>query len=291
MTDPAGMKVRIADVTPHLALKLLEKNTRNRSVAYARVDQYANDMRRGDWQLNGEAIKIAADGQILDGQHRLMAVIEADRPVQMLLITGLEPETQETMDQGRSRSFGDVLKLRDEKSYSTLAAAVRTVCLYERDGLPYLDAFKPSPSIHQLVRTLERNPEIRDSVAFALKHKRPWVPVTAIAALHYLFSVASIEDADDFMLKLLLGENITAASPIYVLRERLIREHAETGARTINARIQLAFLIRAWNAYRHGEVIQRLLWNGGGANPDRFPQIDGLAQPTVTDTADQADAA
>lgn len=277
MTAPdQGVNARLVQLTPAQAEQLLARNTRNRGVQQARVEQYAADMVKGDWQINGEAIKISRDGVILDGQHRLLAITEARVPVTTLLITGLAPETQETMDQGRGRSFGDALKLRGEKQYTTLAAAVRTVCLYERDGVPFHDSGRrPAPTIAQLSRTLERNPELRDSVTFALSMRRPWLPATTVAALHHLFSAVAEDCADDFFRKLATGEELAASSPIYVLRERLIAEHADKMT-SLHNRVLLAFVVRAWNAYMQGETLRRLVFNPGGANPDRFPAIHGL---------------
>lgn len=275
----SDIQARMMTITPQIAEGLLARNTHNRAVRISAVDQYAADMRKGDWQVNGEAIKISAGGQILDGQHRLMAILEADTPITTLLITGLPVESQETMDQGRARSFGDVLKLRGEKQYSILAAAVRIVCLYERDGIPFhLSGRRPAPTVQQLSRTLERNPEIRASVTIGSKLNRPWLTATIIAALHYLFSSADPVDAEDFFAKVTSGANIGPGDAAYVLRERLIKEHYDEGG--LQATVKLAFLVRAWNAYRTGETIHRLVWTPGGSNPDRFPAIDGLTVPT-----------
>lgn len=271
---PAGIKAQVMEITPKLAEKLLARNTHNRGISTSRIGQYAADIRKGDWQLNGEAIKIAQTGQILDGQHRLLAILEADRPMTSLLITGLPAETQETMDQGRARSFGDVLKLRGEENYYSLAAAVRMVCLYERDGIPFT-AGRPAPTVQQLSRTLERNPEIRESVKLALRLQRPWIANSVVAAMHYLFSVAHEADANDFITRLATGEDLQVVDAIYVLRERLIKEHYAVAS--VHSQVKLAFIVRAWNAYRAGETLTRLVWNPGGSQPDRFPEIDGLA--------------
>lgn len=284
-SEPSGIKARLVTITPKMAENILARNTHNRGIRTSAVQAYAADIRKGDWQLNGEAIKISATGKILDGQHRLHAVIEADEPIETLMITGLADETQETMDQGRSRSFADVLKLRGEGEYTNLGAAVRMVCLYERDGVPYT-AGRPAPSVKQLSRTLERNPEIRDSVKLAARLRRPWIGVSVLAAMHYLFSVANPEDANDFVTKLATGENMRAGDPPYVLRERLIKEHYDTGG--LHSRAKLAFVVRAWNAYRRGETLTRLVFNPGGANPDRFPSIDGLAEPAEATSLPEA---
>ena len=286
MTEPK-ITARLIEITPKLAAALIEhKNNHNRAVNNARVDQYANDMRHGEWRVNGEAIKIAVDGQVLDGQHRLLAVLEADTPIQTLLITGLEPETQESMDQGKARGFHDVLKLRGEKDYNVLAAAVRIVCVYERDGVPFSTGFKTAPSNHAASATLKRNPEIRDACMLANRLRRPWMPVSTMAALHFLMASADQAGADDFFTKLATGENLDATSPIYVLRERLIREHYTVDERRLQPKVKMAYAVLAWNAYQDGRTISRLKWTPGGSNPDPFPAIRGLTgdETTITDT-------
>jgi hypothetical protein len=287
--DPSPVKAKMLTLTPRIAEQLLERNRHNRSVSSSRVRQYAADMRAGHWAFNGEAIKVDADGQVLDGQHRLLAVIEADCSVDTLLITGLPPAAQETMDQGRARTLGDVLKLRGEADYFNLAAAVRVVCLYERDGLPYKAPFKEAPTVHECIRALDRNPAIRDSVKLAVQLRRSsLVPTSTVAGLHYLFASVSEADADDFMTKLLRGENLTAESPIFVLRDRLLVDLRE---RILPPKTKLAFIIRTWNAYEQGEHISRLLWNPGGANPEKFPKIYGLATRAADEQQEMADAA
>jgi len=270
-----GVRAKMLTLTPAIAEQLLQRNTHNRTVSRSRVSQYAADMRAGHWAFNGEAIKIAADDQVLDGQHRLLAVIEADRDVETLLITGLPAQAQETMDQGRARTLGDVLKLRGEADYFNLAAAVRLVSIYERTGLPFKAPYAAAPTVHECLRTLERNGAIRDSVKLAAKLSRSsLLPISAVAGLHYLFASVDETSADDFFTKLLQGENLTRDSPIWVLRDRLLLDLRE---KVLMPKIKLAFTVRAWNAYMAGEHIHRLVWNPGGANPDKFPKIHGLA--------------
>lgn len=272
----AGVQAHLVTVTPQIAEKWLRKNTHNRSVASARVDQYAADIRRGEWRVNGEAIKIAKDGTILDGQHRLMAVLEAEREIQTLVITGLDAEAQETMDQGRGRSLGDVFKLRGESYWNPLATACRTLCLFELYGEVIQPAYQPAPSIQQASRTLERNPELRDSVAFVYTQiRRPWLPSSHLGALHFLFATVDSEAADDFLLKLRTGEGLRRDDAVYVLREKFMASHLERD--TIAVRKQLALIIKAWNAYVAGEPTTRLEWHPGGPRPEPFPTIAGLA--------------
>jgi hypothetical protein len=179
------------------------------------------------------------------------------------------------MDQGRSRSLADVFKLRGEQYWNVLATATRTLCLFELYGEVVQPAYRPAPSVAQASRTLERNPELRDSVAFAYGLRRPWMPSSHMAALHFLFATVDRDAADDFLKKLRSGEGLAADNAVYVLREQLMAAHIER--HPIAHRTQLALVIKAWNAYLAGTPTTKLTWIPGGAHPEAFPRIAGLA--------------
>lgn len=277
MPDPAApaISAQLMTITPKLAEAWLRNNSHNRGVANSRVDQYAADMRRGEWRVNGETIKLAADGQVLDGQHRLLAVLEADTPIDSLVITGLQAVAQETMDQGRARTLADVFKLRGEKYYSPLATSARVLALFELYGQIVQPAYQSPPSISQASRALDRNPELRDSVAFMFARRRPWMPSSHMGALHFLFATVDAAAANDFVTKLSSGEDLHRGHAIHTLREQLLEAHMERVP--IVQRTQLALVIKAWNAYMAGQPVTRLASTPGGAKPEAFPQISGLA--------------
>jgi hypothetical protein len=47
------------------------------------VRDFAEAMRRGDWRLTHQGIAFDASGALVDGQHRLAAIVEADVPVEI----------------------------------------------------------------------------------------------------------------------------------------------------------------------------------------------------------------
>ena len=67
-------------ITPSIAKGLLESNTKNRGINELVVSRYANDILKGNWKEDtGEAIKISKMNIILDGQHRLCAIVKANQ--------------------------------------------------------------------------------------------------------------------------------------------------------------------------------------------------------------------
>jgi len=118
------IKTEVIEVTPALARQLLKANSHNRPITPSRVTLYARDMAAGRWRLTHQGIAIANNGSVLDGQHRLSAVIEADQPIPMLVTTGLAMETQQAIDGGASRSARDVATLRDGVRVNLLEIAI-----------------------------------------------------------------------------------------------------------------------------------------------------------------------
>jgi hypothetical protein len=100
-------------VTPELATKWLEGNTHNRSVRDHVVARYAEDMKSGRWKQTHQGIAFDVDHTLIDGQHRLFAVISAETSVVMQVTYGLPLDSQLVVDDGLARSVVDVLRVSD----------------------------------------------------------------------------------------------------------------------------------------------------------------------------------
>ena len=103
---------RIVEITPEIASELLKRNHSNRRLSNRTVRELASAIKRGEYQLNGEAIKLDTEGNLLDGQHRLTAVVQSDRPIRSYMICGLAHEVFKTIDTGKRRNNADTLSLK-----------------------------------------------------------------------------------------------------------------------------------------------------------------------------------
>jgi hypothetical protein len=98
-------------VTPAFASSLLAKNDNNRNISSPRVELYARQMLNGNWALTHQGIAISKSGKLIDGQHRLAAVVKANVPVEMMVFSGLDDESIFAIDQSRPRSKFDAIKI------------------------------------------------------------------------------------------------------------------------------------------------------------------------------------
>lgn len=263
-------QVSVELITPDVAHEMLGRNTHNRNPRKATVSAYARDMLNGDWRWNGESIKFASDGTLLDGQHRLMAVIESGVSVQTLVIRGLPNEVQETVDGGAKRTFSDVLRLRGETNCTVLAATVRSVSTWKNGYRSMKGSGKHTNA--QLLSTLEEIPWLRDGMTqISRVQASVHLPASVGGLCWWLFMSIDAEDANFFFEALSSGENMAAGDPIYELRRVLSSsQDAIRGER--NLTWLLAVVIKAWNKYRDGEKVAQLKFRPGGANPERMPE-------------------
>ncbi len=101
----------VMDVTPDKALKWLEGNTHNRPVNEAHVRRLARDILAGRWRLTHQGIAFDTDGLLVDGQHRLWAVVEAGVPITVRVFFNEPPENRDVLDSGQRRSNLDILNI------------------------------------------------------------------------------------------------------------------------------------------------------------------------------------
>lgn len=112
------------NITPQKALEYLKTSQGNRPISKPTVLSYADTMKQGKWLLNGCSINFDINGNLLDGHHRLHAVIEANIPVKFDVCRGVPTESFATYDCGRHRTLGQLLAMQNTKHYNLAASIV-----------------------------------------------------------------------------------------------------------------------------------------------------------------------
>jgi len=233
-------------ISPSKAKALLSRNNHNRGINDKIVREYARVMKSGQWEINGETIKIAEDGTLIDGQHRLHAIIEADTTIETYVVYSLDKETFDTVDIGRKRTNGDMLSVDGVQNATATAAAIRWIHAYKTT--------KSNPNNHKLtsheIREFYKTDEaaIDYAVTKGATAARGLMNTGIGAAMFYLFGKKSMPQTEYFFEALHTGIGLAGGSPILALRNRLI--NSRTGKAQL-VPFEIAILvIRAWNAYR-----------------------------------------
>jgi hypothetical protein len=272
-----GFSSQIVDVTPSMARDLLAGNTENRSLRPDYVRQLAGAMKRGEWILNGEAIQVSDDGLLLNGQHRLSAVVESGVTVKMLIVRGLTVTARRTVDTGTRRNLSDVLALHGKSDTNLLASVLGLLHRYRNEDSLH-SSVRTAPTVAQALQLLEREPGVEDSIPEARRfHRECGLRMTVGAFLLYLFEETDQGAGVRFFEAVCHPESESEGSAAIVLRAHLDRVRAETNYQFTTV-VLLAMTIKAFNAWREGRPVEVLSYRPGAVPPEEFPKI---APPAV----------
>jgi len=107
-SSEAIMRSSIETVTPEMAASYLANNEGNRNVRTMRVKELSGIIQRGEWMVTHQGIAFSRDGRLLDGQHRLLACIDANMPIKIMVTRNVDPQAFSVLDLHGKRSFSDI---------------------------------------------------------------------------------------------------------------------------------------------------------------------------------------
>lgn len=272
-----NLSVKYTKITPEIAGLLLRKNVENnRTLMPAVVSKYAQLMEVGQWDINtGDTIKISDDGFVLDGQHRLQAVIKSGVTIYSFVAYGLSQDSFRNIDIGRSRRTSDALHFSGIPAPKVVAAAVqlyhslkngthlgvmRTPSAPGREHAGGGSTFCGSAGAAGRLSSLDiekiyfANRERWHKYANTYLRKGRVVDTSSnIAGMWAYLADINENDADEFFARLVEGDSLSAGSPILALRERLIAAKT-TKVGYLSSSERRAVYVSAWNAYRRGKA-------------------------------------
>ena len=270
----ADENLELMDVTPALATQWLETMAANRKLNETHVERLAEDIRRGDWRQTFDPVRFNRKGELVDGQHRLSAIVACGKTVPLYVARNLDPRAMAVIDTGRARSVADVLQINGVKNARKLAAAAKSIHYYD---LGRLASSGPAVSFAQLQRTMKAHPFLGDAVQRVVQNG-VIQPHAQLAMVYCLAHEKHARKAEDWIEALQEGENIGRGNPAFELRKRLLGMRGGAGATTqIRGPAVAAMIINSWNLYltnRTDVTTSELLWRNTRATADdEFPTV------------------
>jgi len=232
---------------------------------------------RGRWYSTGDTVKFDTAGRLVDGQHRLQAIISAGIPQTLIVVWGVQPPAIVEIDTNTPRFPSDVLKIYDPTLTNVTDVAAATAIIVRWVNGERGTTLRSAPVSRTQLRDFYATHK-EDIIAAALGGKRvsrhtKGAPRQAFSLCHWLFAELDATDAEFFWDRLVDGVGLESSDPIYVLRELLRREAAAFKSHPgLTVDVATALMIKAWNAYRRGDTIRMLKYTRGGANPERYPE-------------------
>jgi hypothetical protein len=259
-------------VTPQQAKQWLGKNAdNNRLPKESKIPMYARDMQAGDWQQDtGETIKFDVEGQLIDGQNRLRAVIMAGVPITFDVAYDVPNKAMQVVDTGAGRNAADVLRIAGVTERMRGSGVVRWVLMWDaKQFMGKGGTFNPTTT--EVIHRYMGDPDGFDSaIGRASDCQRHGLGMGAPAGVaHYLFAQIDSEQTHQFFDQYVSGANLPNRSAVLALRNRIARSKLDRTTRSE----QLALFVRAWNAFRDEKPIDRLqLVKSGDLTNLNFPQ-------------------
>lgn len=118
-------------ITPELAAQYLTMNSHNRVLRQPKVNTIAAAITRGEWEHTGQAVQFDTNGVLLDGQHRLWAIVQSGVAVNTEVTRGIAPRAFRVIDTHTTRSAGQVLSMRGVPDANRVAAGLRFLAVYD----------------------------------------------------------------------------------------------------------------------------------------------------------------
>lgn len=257
------MNIRITEqtISPEQAKRYLEKTKLNRHLSDNNVNFLASQMKSGNWMLTGDTIKFGTDGSLLDGQHRLSAIIKAGNPIKMMVCEGLNPDVFQVLDTGKNRSAADVVAASGYKYSHNLAALARAIILYQQgrytsdSGTNKIKATNKS-----ILEFVNKHDELQEVNAFCQNHiyqNFRFIPLSTIGMMYFILSKKNQTKCDEFFTKYAQGTDLSETNPIRHLRDKLIKDSQNKSKLT--QRDKAALIVYTWNNFIQNKRVTQLL--------------------------------
>ena len=242
---------QLETITPELARKWLDGNTGNfRTLDKKRVTNYFNEMKSGNWDVNGETIKFNEQQLLLDGQHRLTACVESGVTFKSFVVRNLIADAKH-IDRGQPRTIAQWIKRSGVKNAKVIASAARHVVAHDK-GIWETGSWSASFATDSEV--IEFAIKWQDELNTCIPPRGIDISVSAFTAVMFVGdgrrNIDECETAMWFRDAFANGESITNTDPVYHLREKC---KASSTRGKIDHHTARMLLTLAWNKTVKGE--------------------------------------
>jgi hypothetical protein len=258
------MKVSIETISPETAKLWLELNFKNRNADDQWVITLARVMLDGLWKPNGDSIKFDLNGHLIDGQHRLMAVVKSGVTIQSAVARNVECNP----DDRKVRTLADAFQFEVEDHARVFARAISKVWQIKQ----FISAKSKGnklTNIEALAFFKENEGKLRAALEIVGYTEKLLLSRDLMVGWTFLFCASDQDKGRTFIELFKTGENIGRSHPVYLLRKALMEDLL--ASRKMKWQSKNAIIIKAWNAFKAGAQVKLLKFN---PQQEKFPAID-----------------
>lgn len=252
--DTNNLQDGVYMVGPQEAAAMLARQKINRPKKENLVEELAGMIEAGHWLLTTDAIGFDEAGALINGQHRLSAIIKTGKSVPLRVATGLSMSAFDVIDTGRPRCGADVLAIAGYERSVRLSAVARFEIRYETRPIP-----GRIPPLLVLSKVEQLGDLAVNAVEFAASYASSlygWLPLACFTWAYMHASAVGPNSADEWASKVATGADLREDDARFTLRRRLQNEAFGRTSRIISARksdARCAYLLwRSWCMWREG---------------------------------------
>lgn len=270
----ATVKTTIEVITPDMAKEYLTHNIVNRKPNKGQVAYYARMMSEGKWMLNGESIVFDNKGNLSDGQHRLMAIMLAQVPIQSVVVRNVDCESFATIDSGKARSAKDSFSIKNVANGTVIAAAIRKFIIMSRYNVSSMATAARSTSCNQGESKISNQEHLDEYNARPDFWQDEWSfgnscygrcrimttsEVMAISAYLQLTNGYNAEVVHDFFTQIFFEESCEN-NTLALFRRMVVNDAMSARGVRMTAKYKTQLLIKCWEAFKKNKEYKVLRW-------------------------------
>lgn len=255
--------MELCTITPEMSEKFLSKNTSNRKITEKNVANIMRALSNNEWSLNGETIKFDFNGNVLDGQHRLLACVRSGIPFRSYIVRNLAPETFTTIDIGAKRTAADILSIHKVPNANNLAAIIK--CYVEAKHNRNFSLGNISATNEQILNEYKSSPELYQKLALSYAGISKFVTSPFMAICKSAIEIYGERWFEESIEKIKTGQNLKYGDPCLAIREWSINNKGNSNTRT-NTR---AIYVKAIKGMATNAKIKKLRF----VKEDSFPAL------------------
>jgi hypothetical protein len=255
-------------ISPTKAAEYLELNTSNRRYREGYANDLAKQWQNGHFLAGVGSIAFNKEGKLIDGQHRLNAVVKSGLTLKFVVVRSLHDNAFAAIDSGVKRTGGDVLSIfdKDIKNSNNVAALCTGILSWRKCG----------PTNSEPLNSMSRDTDNQDKINFYNGNKEaiqksiargsrmtklgsPSVKTWSCFVFRLIESGADLETIDEF-LSYVAKYQVSPQSPSTALLAKKLTEDLGRRPRLYGSNNGLALMIKAWNAFINKEDMKVLRW-------------------------------
>ena len=231
-------------------------NKNNRNFKQVWAEELTRYMREGTFKVNGETCKFDYTGNLIDGQHRFYAGWKSGKGLTTIVVTGLAPSAQDTVDVGVKRSVSDFLSLKGTKYASKIGAVANLSIRYENGTILSRAQSATHPEVWNWLLKNPNAVSMYAKVSGWAPEQKCGVPESMLTTLLIQAAkVGKLSEAEEFVRQYSTSVGIIEGSGVHRF-VKFVKTNNRPYGRPSQS-VYFAALIRCFNDFADSKIIKR----------------------------------